>query len=418
MKKISNFIFIFAMIFTMFFAMSSVDAADLTTGIITNDGLGGLTTFTKSYDATNDVNEVKIKLNVNETVINQILSQHPGTGASLSYFYMSLNPNMGLSSVYKQNWYYQKGTKTPAEIKADLKSRITNDDLSSNETVWNIGVMVQYYSESADRWYVTGHAANGVKTIKEDLKEALGVTNDSDLVYGKNFRFSMYEPYEWWFVWTDVDPNTSTNPLSVEEYIKLTYEIAFPIASSNGNESVFHVSLKDALENGYNNITINSDTTVTTDITVPEGKTLNIANGVTVTLNGAKIINNGTIKNNGIVTDADGTGNYYSVTTEATNGKVSVDKNFVRKGEIIKITTSPNEGYQLKSIKVINLADNSEVKVENNQFTMPDGNVNVVAEFEAISNPSTSDNIIFFGILTLISAVGLLVIVNLKKRFN
>lgn len=418
MKKISNFIFIFAMIFAMFFAMSSVDAADLTTGIITNDGLGGLTTFTKSYDATNDVNEVKIKLNVNETVINQILSQHPGTGASLSYFYMSLNPNMGLSSVYKQNWYYQKGTKTPAEIKADLKSRITNDDLSSDETVWNIGVMVQYYSESADRWYVTGHAANGVKTIKEDLKEALGVTNDSDLVYGKNFRFSMYEPYEWWFVWTDVDPNTSTNPLSVEEYIKLTYEIAFPIASSNGNESVFHVSLKDALENGYNNITINSDTTVTTDITVPEGKTLNIANGVTVTLNGAKIINNGTIKNNGIVTDADGTGNYYSVTTEATNGKVSVDKNFVRKGEIIKITTSPNEGYQLKSIKVINLADNSEVKVENNQFTMPDGNVNVVAEFEAISNPSTSDNIIFFGILTLISAVGLLVIVNLKKRFN
>ena len=411
MKKILNFILAFA----IFFAMSSVKAADLTSSIITNDGLGGLSTFTKSYDAVNDVNEVKIKLTVNETVVNQILNQHPGTGASLSYFYMSLNPNMGHSSVYKQNWYYQKGTKTPAEIKNDLKARITDSDLSSNETVWNIGVMVQYYSTSDSRWYITNHNANGVKTIKEDIKEALGVANDSDLVYGENFRFAMYEPYEWYFVWTDANPNT-TSSLAVEEYIRLTYEIAFPISSSNGNESVFHISLSDALANGYNDITVNENTTVTTDLTIPAGKTLKIANGVTVTLSGAQITNNGTIENNGVITD--GTDNYYTVSVESTNGTVNVDKNLVKKDEVVTITTEANDGYQLKSVKVIKLSDNSEVTVTNNKFTMPDDNVKIIAEFEAISNPSTSDNIMFFVILALISVIGLSAVATLKKRFN
>ena len=96
-----------------FVFIGKVNATDLTSSITANDGLGGLTTFTKSYDAENDVNNLKVSLVINEESINTILNQKPGVGAKLSTFYLEISPNTGNTPVYKQNFY---------SIKIDIKN--------------------------------------------------------------------------------------------------------------------------------------------------------------------------------------------------------------------------------------------------------------------------------------------------------
>lgn len=225
----------------------------------------------------------------------------------------------------------------------------------------------------------------------------------------------MYENYNWYYVWTDINPNNSSENLGLEEYIKVSYEIAFPVTSSNDEESVYHITLKDAIENGYNNIIINSNIELTENITIPEGTKVTVAEGKTVTLNGAKIINKGIINNNGTITD--GQGNYYTVITESENGIVVADKNLVLSGEEIVLTTTANNGYNLKSIKVIDLTNNNEITLEDGKFVMPRGNVKVIANFEKIEVPNTVDNIMVFVILAIISSIASIFAIN-KLRKN
>ena len=126
----------------------------------------------------------------------------------------------------------------------------------------------------------------------------LGITDSSELKYGENFRFFMYNNLDWWMVWSDKNPATAT-PTKVE-YIKVSYEILFPIKSSNGKESVFHISLKDAIENGHDEITINKDLTIDEDLTIPEGKTLIIPENGTLTIAEDVVIDgDGLVEKNG-----------------------------------------------------------------------------------------------------------------------
>ena len=68
---------------------------------------------------------------------------------------------------------------------------------------------------------------------------------------------------------------------------------------------------------------------------------------------------------------------------EPENGKVTFDKEKAFFGDIVTMTITPNEGYELESIKVIDF-NNKEIEVKNNKFTMPNSEAWVSVKFKAI----------------------------------
>lgn len=69
---------------------------------------------------------------------------------------------------------------------------------------------------------------------------------------------------------------------------------------------------------------------------------------------------------------------------DVTNGTVTSSLEKALKGQTVTLTTTPKDGYKLKSLKVITVAD-SEVEVVDGKFVMPDMGVVVTAEFEEAS---------------------------------
>ena len=78
----------------------------------------------------------------------------------------------------------------------------------------------------------------------------------------------------------------------------------------------------------------------------------------------------------------------YTVTVDENiaNGTVRADKTTgVTKGETVKLTVTPAEGYKLTDLTVTNTATGEPVTVsENNTFVMPESNVTVTAAFEKV----------------------------------
>ena len=103
------------------------------------------------------------------------------------------------------------------------------------------------------------------------------------------------------------------------------------------------------------------------------------------------------------------------------NGKVTVSQEKAIAGEKITITSTPNKGYKVSEVEVA-LADNSAGSaVEGNatSFVMPDGDVVVTVTFvEDIKNPNTSDSLMIYVSLAILSVAGLSVVAINKKRFN
>ena len=409
MKKIFKLLTVMLIVFAV--SISKVYATDLTDKITADDGLGGISTFTKTYDAKNDVNNLKVSLVVNEDSINKILNQKPGVGAQLSTFYIGISPNTGNVPVYNENYYYyHTDTKTIDQIKADVLARIDEDDLSNTETVWPIGVGILYYDSSNSKWVKSDTAGDGVTTCRQDLMNKLGLNDSSELKYGVNFRFFMYNNLDWWMVWSDKNPATET-PTKVE-YIKVSYEILFPIKSSNGKESVFHTSLKDAIENGHDEITINEDLRVTEDLTIPEGKTLIIPEGVTLYI--ADDVNiDGDVQKNGTILLGNNELFFVNV-LDTSNGTVTVTKNLALEGEEITITVTPDKGYELDKLKVLN-TDGSEIVVTNGKFII-NSDVEISSTFKKTeNNPQTSD----INLALILGTIGIAsagAVISLKKR--
>ena len=409
MKKIFKLLTVMLVVFAV--SISKVYATDLTDKITADDGLGGISTFTKTYDAKNDVNNLKVSLVVNEDSINKILNQKPGVGAQLSTFYIGISPNTGNVPVYKENYYYyHTDTKTIDQIKADVLARIDEDDLSNTETVWPIGVGILYYDSSNSKWVKSDTAGDGVTTCRQDLMNKLGLNDSSELKYGVNFRFFMYNNLDWWMVWSDKNPATEA-PTKVE-YIKVSYEILFPIKSSNGTESVFHTSLKDAIENGHDEITINEDLRVTEDLTIPEGKTLIIPEGVTLYI--ADDVNiDGDVQKNGTILLGNNELFFVNV-LDTSNGTVTVTKNLALEGEEITITVTPDKGYELDKLKVLN-TDGSEIVVTNGKFII-NSDVEISSTFKKTeNNPQTSD----INLALILGTIGIAsagAVISLKKR--
>lgn len=76
----------------------------------------------------------------------------------------------------------------------------------------------------------------------------------------------------------------------------------------------------------------------------------------------------------------------YTVTVDSsiTNGTVSADKARAAEGDIVTLTVSPNNGYELATLTVTD-ASNNPVTVTNNQFTMPASDVTVSATFSSVA---------------------------------
>lgn len=388
-------------VFSFVLMITVTNAQDLTGSITTNDMLGGIIDFSKAYDSTNDITNLKATITIQESLINNVLSQRPGnpsSSASLGTFYLGINPGLSSGTYVKENKYYTNGTNV-AGVKSTLENTINGTALSEAKTdqwVWTFGVNVQYFD--GNNWKDITDEGNGTKSIGANLAEKLGVS-ESALVYGENFRFFMWENYSWLFGWK----NINTNDI---EYISVSYVIKFPItAKMEDGTATYYPTLKGAIESGSKNIVINENLIVDEDVTIPADTEVTINSGVTVTLNNAQLVVKGELNNNGaIIKDRT---NYYTITTEVTNGKVNLNKNLAANGEEIEMSLIANQNYKLKSIKVVDLSTGNEITVNDNKFNMPNSNVKVVAEYEFI-NPNTLDNVhlfVAFGLIALIGTV-------------
>jgi len=75
----------------------------------------------------------------------------------------------------------------------------------------------------------------------------------------------------------------------------------------------------------------------------------------------------------------------YTVTIASgiTNGTVKTDKTSAKAGETVKLTVTPNDGYKLENLIVVDSSANP-IPTTSNTFTMPESNVTVDATFSEI----------------------------------
>ena len=74
---------------------------------------------------------------------------------------------------------------------------------------------------------------------------------------------------------------------------------------------------------------------------------------------------------------------YFAVEVSGSeNGTVTADKQLAKKGETVTLTVTPEDGFELDTLTV--KQGSADVAVENNAFTMPEGNVTVNATFKKL----------------------------------
>ena len=130
-------------------------------------------------------------------------------------------------------------------------------------------------------------------------------------------------------------------------------------------------------------------------IAIDEGKTFIVEGNSTQNYTSASTINWETLNGKKLVPTPSA---YYTITvSDAQNGTVKASPLKAFNGETITLTTYPAAGYKLKEF-IVKDKGGKAITVTNNQFTMPDGNVTVAAEFEidpgtpVSSTPQATDN--------------------------
>lgn len=374
-------VMVLALIVTIL-TLSSVSANDLTESITASDGLGGVISFEKTYNSEKDVNELLVKLTVTEESINKILTQAPGNSseaASLGTFYITLKPGLAGNSFQKYNWFFTKNTNIDEAIEK-VDTEISKETVSTYDSVWPCGLYIQYYDANTEKWVIVGDTSNGGKTIKANLMEKLNLSEESELKYGVNFRFFMYENYYWLYGWKTAE-NT--------EYIKVSYAIEFPVTAKVEGGDVYYPSLESALTSESKNIIVNKNITVNNNITIPEGTTITIVDGVTVELaEDVTLTNNGTIL--GALKKGENTEVYHSATVdEPKNAEVSLEENSYASNNEVKVVVKLDDGYELSKVQILDgsgkdITDTVNYDSEKQTFTMPNCAVKVVVETAAI----------------------------------
>ena len=407
MKKVLS---VFAvMLLTVVLSLSNVDASDLTGQLKLSSSLGDNIKFDFSYDEETDMNHVLVTLLVDESSINNILGQRPGIGADLSLFYFGIDPKLSVAkTINEQVWVGESLThKTFDSAMNTLKTKLDTGAVDDEQIVWGTTLTIQYSTDNGQTWKASTGAGNSSTTVGQNLLKNLGLTDASELEYGKNFRFSMYD-YTFILGWNKLD---EADQSLGKEYVVVEWEMEFPITGQKGEESIFFTTLEDALAAGSEYIDINKDVVVESDVVIPEGVVINVANGATL-----EIKEGNTFENKGKIygdVRVDNVTKTYSsiIIMPIENGDVSVERISAASGELVTITSKAKEGYKLKKIVVIDLFNDKEIEVKDGKFEMPAGPVEISAEFE-VDNPGTLDSVMVYVALAAISMVA--VVVNTK----
>lgn len=413
MKKASKLI---AILLVAFIATTEVHASDLTSVATANDSLGGVTDFEFTYDSTNDINNLLVKLTVNETLINTVLSQAPGnasSAASLGRFVFTLNPGLDRTGyTFKKNRVYYSDSVLDA--KALLDPTINGETPSNYSSVWPVNLNIQYYDGTA--WQNVTDQSNGGKTIKTNLLEKLSIT-ESELKYGENFRFFIDESESILWGFEPIGPNGSEQ----REYISISYKTNFPISAVIDGNNVYYPTLQGAISSGAEEVIINDNIETDEDVVIPEGLTLTINESASLKLSGtATLTNNGVIDNKGEIRNDNNAILYLVTVKSASHGNVIVSKQVALFEQEVELTITPDDDYELKTLKVVNVSTGQEVVVTNEKFVMPESDVEVTATFEKVElPPKTGDNVMLYVILGIITLFGFAFAINkVKKQFN
>lgn len=416
MKKLKLFV---TTMLAMFVATVGVNALTTTTGGLSS----GLTieNITKTEDG---YSTVKVTVKVDQGTITHILGQTPGYQgsengkASLGIFYISIDPDIarGDGNLDKHYAYTSADCDFACAMdkaKANADAQSQGNDHDSTTTIWTLGVQILYNKDGV--WTKIDEEGTGIKTIEDAIKDA--TNNHGTLIYGKDYIFAVPESDTVW-VW-----RTTEGGQVKYTYVRVTYDIEFPITASNGERSYYYTSIEQALDeaekNGVTEINVNEPTTVKEEVIIPAGVTIKTVNSATLTFEKKVTVEAGANIVGENVTYTKGVTKYYAITTEAENGKVTVDKTSAQKDEEVKITIKADEGYELDKLYV----DGKEQKELT--FKMPEKDVVVKATFKKIvvqetvteeENPKTGDNILMYLSLGFASvAVAALSVKKLRK---
>lgn len=425
MKRFLNLTVVSIAVSTLF--IGGVNATNLTEQITVNDSLE-ITTIEKSYNAENDVNEMKVIVTANEDIISRVLGHVAGNSNSpalLGRYYFEFNPNLdGTGLTFKKN--NKEYTGTLADGIAAVTPTIAGESAVNYSRVWLVALNVQYFDNVSSTWKDITNTSSGGKSVGQNLAELLGVTQ-SELVYGTNFRFYMSENTSKIYGWEIFENGVSTNKY---EYLNVTYELKFPITGIMNGRGFYYTDLVRALRDGVEKVAINKDLTLTDSVAVPEGIKLIIADDAKLiipkdvellvpTLENLEGIENINKEGSIFVGDKE---LFFIKTIAPANGNIAVDKNTANEGDEVTITTTPATNYKLKALKVVNLATGAEVVVTNGKFTMPASDVEISAEFAVIEtemSPKTADmNLTLVMGSMLIAGLGMAVSYRkLKNRY-
>lgn len=411
MKRTLKFLGVMLIAFVV--SLNLVDAKDLTKKVEATSVLGNGLTYDYYYDAEADINEVYISVLVNESNINTVLDQTSGTNAELNIFYFQFDPKMEGKTFKKLGVWAGEGLRTFDEAKTRLDTNLGSETAVDYSTFWINGLSVEYYDGT--NWVLSDTKGNGSTSIRTDLVNKLGLTDASELEYGKNFRFSMYDEYS--YLWGVEAFDEEDNSLGVE-YFHFNWLIEFPVSGKIDDTQVFFTSLNEAVESGSKEITVNEDITVTEDLVIPSDVVVFVADDVTVEVADGVDFEVDGIFVGDVKIDDEVISYSYIFVDDSENGTVLSDKDIAATGEIVTLDIKADEGFVLDAIEVVDDADN-KVEVKDGKFTMPAGNVYISATFKEASsvvNPNTSDNIIMFVVLGLFAlAVSFIATKKFKK---
>lgn len=101
-------------------------------------------------------------------------------------------------------------------------------------------------------------------------------------------------------------------------------------------------------------------------------------------------------------------------TTVSKGGSLVVD-NRALPGEVVGINVTPDEGYVIEKITVLD-SDGKEIEIKDNSFTMPLGEVSVNVTFARLSNPQTAAVGYTIVLIILIIGIATFTVKNQKQQ--
>ncbi len=262
------------------------------------------------------------------------------------------------------------------------------------------------YAAGYGSWNIYGGYFEGTEAV--NVKSGnINISGGTFKAIGEYVEVPTVEPGGYEVTGAALSITSSTSSYAKNVTLKIT---AGQFISKNGH--ALYEGLTDANTSAIVNASITDGT-----FTSAEGKDSVKITSNSDTLNG--VITGGTFSttpreelvnsNVGSATLDDGTvliGSKHGITVGTVeNGTVTIDKNVGIKGELIKLTITPKEGYEIDKIEI--LCDGDEVVRTDNGFIMPDSDVEVKVTFKkVISNPNTLDNSMNTLIILAVSALG------------